>query len=35
MNALTIAASVALVLVFALFALIRVLGLVGPVSRRW
>ena len=35
MDALTIAASVVLVLVFSLFALISVFGLVGPDSRRW
>jgi hypothetical protein len=35
MDALTIAASVALVLVFSLFALISVFGLMGSDSQRW
>ena len=35
MDALTVAASVVLVFVLALFAIISALGLLGPDSRRW
>ncbi len=35
MNALSVAASVVLVFVLAIFAIISILGLMGPDSRRW